>query len=40
MSYQLLMWFWHVNDMIQFVSDMKAPQLVTNLRECEDQSLF
>jgi hypothetical protein len=34
------MWFLPVNEMIELVSGMPAPQLGTNLRECEDQSWF
>jgi hypothetical protein len=40
MFYQLLMWFWPVNEMTELVSGCQHLNWGTNLRECEDQSWF
>jgi hypothetical protein len=34
------MWLWPVNEMIEFVSGMPAPQFGDEFCECEDQSWF
>jgi hypothetical protein len=34
----VLMWFRSATVMTELISGMSAPQLGTNLRECEDQS--
>jgi hypothetical protein len=34
------MWFWPVNEIIELISSIPAPEFRTNLRECEDHSWF
>jgi hypothetical protein len=37
-KYFIILRFWPDNEMIELVCGMPAPQLGSNLRECEDQS--